>query len=148
MRVAVSPMREVGPSLRLRHRTRPPPGPTTRAGLPLVPSVFTGPALRTRPAPPDPLQLARPARGTGPVWGPSPPASTVELARRTGLSAPAVSQYLTALRDAGLVGAHRPGGRCCTRGRRRRRGERVLLRAPACRRPGCRCRRAAGAGRP
>jgi len=37
------------------------------------------------------------------------PASTTELARRTGLSAPGVSQYLTALRKAGLVSAHRAG---------------------------------------
>ena len=33
----------------------------------------------------------------------------VELARRTGLSPAGVSQYLTALRDAGLVSAHRAG---------------------------------------
>lgn len=37
------------------------------------------------------------------------PASTTELARRTGLSAAGVSQNLTALRDAGLVSAHRAG---------------------------------------
>lgn len=37
------------------------------------------------------------------------PASTTELAARTGLSRSAVSQYLTALRDARLVSAHRAG---------------------------------------
>ncbi|MGW4223708.1 ArsR/SmtB family transcription factor [Streptomyces bauhiniae] len=35
------------------------------------------------------------------------PASTTELAHRTGLSPAGVSQNLTALRDAGLVSAHR-----------------------------------------
>lgn len=37
------------------------------------------------------------------------PASTTQLAHRTGLSPAGVSQYLTALRDAGLVSAHRVG---------------------------------------
>ncbi|WP_443062558.1 ArsR/SmtB family transcription factor [Streptomyces sp. NBC_00390] len=37
------------------------------------------------------------------------PASTTELAHRTGLSPAGVSQNLTALRDAGLVSAHRAG---------------------------------------
>ncbi|GAA1321309.1 hypothetical protein GCM10009647_054230 [Streptomyces sanglieri] len=37
------------------------------------------------------------------------PASTTEPARRTRLSAAGVSQCLTALRDAGLVSAHRVG---------------------------------------
>ncbi|MFI2607541.1 ArsR family transcriptional regulator [Kitasatospora sp. NPDC018619] len=120
-------------TLRLRHRTRPLPGRTAGAGLLLVPSAFTGPALYTRLAPPEPLQLAYPARGTGGLWAAAPadrtgalaavlgrprarlltelaaPASTSELARRTGLSASAVSQYLTALRDARLVSAHRAG---------------------------------------
>ncbi|WSG48131.1 helix-turn-helix domain-containing protein [Dactylosporangium sp. NBC_01737] len=39
------------------------------------------------------------------------PASTTDLAQRTGLSAPGVSQHLTTLRDAGLVSAHRAGRR-------------------------------------
>ena len=34
---------------------------------------------------------------------------TTELAHRCGLSAPGASQHLTALRDAGLVTAHRAG---------------------------------------
>ncbi|RKT19671.1 regulatory ArsR family protein [Streptomyces sp. 1114.5] len=121
-------------TLRLRHRTRPLPGRTAGAGLLLVPSAFTGPALYTRLVPPDPLQLAYPARGIGSLWTTTAPvagtealaavlgrsrarlltelvapASTTELAQRTGLSASAVSQYLTALRDAHLVSAHRAG---------------------------------------
>ncbi|MFH8381571.1 ArsR family transcriptional regulator [Kitasatospora sp. NPDC018058] len=85
-------------------------------------------------APSDPPQLAYPARGIGGLWAaaaPMPgtealagvlgrsralllselaaPASTTELARRTGLSPSAVSQYLAALRDARLVSAHRAG---------------------------------------
>ncbi|MEV7770003.1 helix-turn-helix domain-containing protein [Kitasatospora sp. NPDC086791] len=120
-------------TLRLRHRTRPLPGRTAGAALLLIPSAFTGPALYTRLAPPDPLQLAYPARGTGTLWATAPaagtealaavlglsrtrlltelaaPASTTELARRTGLSPSSVSQYLTALRDARLVTAHRVG---------------------------------------
>ncbi|WP_373430133.1 ArsR/SmtB family transcription factor [Streptomyces sp. V1I1] len=82
---------------------------------------------------PEPPQLAYPARGVGSLWEPRPitrtdaiaavlgrsrtlllaeletPASTTELAHRTGLSPAGVSQYLTALRDAGLVSAHRAG---------------------------------------
>ncbi|MEW2136299.1 ArsR family transcriptional regulator [Streptomyces sp. NPDC005409] len=103
------------------------------AGLVLIPSVFTGPVPFTRMTPPEPPQLAYPARGIGALWQPrsahrtdalaavlgrsrtrllaelDSPASTTELARRTGLSPSAVSQYLTALRDAGLVSAHRAG---------------------------------------
>jgi DNA-binding transcriptional ArsR family regulator len=83
--------------------------------------------------PPDPPQLAYPARGIGSLWEPQPAtgldalaavlgrsrtrllaeldtrASTTELARRTGLSMAGTSRYLTALRDAGLVSAHRAG---------------------------------------
>ncbi|MEV5240091.1 helix-turn-helix domain-containing protein [Streptomyces cinnamoneus] len=102
-------------------------------GLLLIPSVFTGPGPFLRVAPSEPLQLAYPARGIGSLWeqrstaGTSAlaavlgrartllltelghPASTTELARRTGLSPAGVSQNLTALRDAGLVSAHRTG---------------------------------------
>ncbi|MFI8084509.1 DUF5937 family protein [Kitasatospora sp. NPDC086009] len=102
-------------------------------GLLLIPSAFTGPHLLTRLMPPEPPQLAYPARGIGALWESRPapaanalaavlgrsrtrllteldsPASTTELARRTGLSPAGVSQYLTALRDAGLVSAHRAG---------------------------------------
>ncbi|MFE9775746.1 ArsR family transcriptional regulator [Streptomyces sp. NPDC005931] len=50
-------------------------------------------------APPEPPQLPYPARGTGL----GTPTFTTELASRAGLSAAAVSQHLTALRDAGLM---------------------------------------------
>ncbi|GAA1313239.1 transcriptional regulator [Planotetraspora silvatica] len=120
-------------TLRLIRRQRTLSRETAGPGLLLIPSVFTGPELLTRVTPPDPPQLAYPARGIGSLWEPQPttgldalaavlgrsrtrllaeldaPASTAELARRTGLSPAGVSQYLTALRDAGLVSAHRAG---------------------------------------
>ncbi|GAA2381028.1 ArsR/SmtB family transcription factor [Nonomuraea africana] len=119
--------------LRLPRRQHPLSRKTAGAGLLLIPSAFTGPGPLTRVTPPEPPQLAYPARGIGALWEPRPiirtdalaavlgrsrtlllaelesPASTTELARRTGLSAAGVSQYLTALRDAGLVSAHRAG---------------------------------------
>lgn len=120
-------------TLRLLHRARPLPGRKAGAGLLLIPSAFTGPGLFTRLAPADPPQVAYPAPGTGGLWETArppgadalaavlgrsralllaelaDPATTTELARRTGLSPSAVSQYLTALRDAHLVSAHRAG---------------------------------------
>lgn len=120
-------------ALRLARRKRPLTRKTAGTGLVLIPSAFTGPGLRTRVTLPDPPQLAYPARGVGSLWESRPatrtdalaavlgrsrtlllteletPASTTELARSTGLSAAGVSQYLTALRDAGLVSAHRVG---------------------------------------
>ncbi|MFE7181452.1 ArsR/SmtB family transcription factor [Streptomyces erythrochromogenes] len=130
-------------ALRLAHRRAPLSRQGAGTGLLLIPSVFTGPVPFTRLAPPDPPQLAYPARGIGALWEPRPvvrgggpgpggggalaavlgrsrslllaeldsPATTTELARRTGLSAAGVSQCLTALRGAGLVSAHR-AGRC------------------------------------
>ncbi|MGW1298056.1 DUF5937 family protein [Streptomyces sp. NPDC002533] len=119
--------------LRMAGRKQPLVRTTAGAGLLLIPSVFTGPALRTRTTPPDPPQIAYPARGVGSLWeqrrttradalaavlGRSrtlllteldAPASTTHLAHRTGLSPAGVSQNLTALRDAGLVSAHRAG---------------------------------------
>ncbi|WP_312897491.1 ArsR/SmtB family transcription factor [Kitasatospora kifunensis] len=119
--------------LRLARRTNPLSRQTAGAGLLLIPSAFTGAVPLTRVMPPDPPQLAYPARGIGSLWEAPPvagaaavaavlgrsktlllteletPASTTELARRTGLSAPAVSQHLTALRNAGLTSAHRAG---------------------------------------
>jgi DNA-binding transcriptional ArsR family regulator len=105
---------------------------TTGPGLLLVPSAFATQVLTwTRPA--EPPQLAYPARGIGRLWEHRPvaradaiaavlgrsrtillteletPASTTELAHRTGLSTAGVSQHLTALRDAGMVSAHRAG---------------------------------------
>ncbi|WP_240981841.1 MULTISPECIES: helix-turn-helix domain-containing protein [unclassified Streptomyces] len=120
-------------ALTLGRRKRGTPRRSAGAGLLLIPSAFTGPGLRTRVRPPDPPQLAYPARGVGALWETRPatgagaltavlgrsrtllltelgsPASTTELARRTGLSPAGVSRCLTALRDAGLVSAHRAG---------------------------------------
>nr|WP_241779708.1 DUF5937 family protein [Streptomyces natalensis] len=122
-----------GSALQLSRRSRPLSRTTAGPGLLLVPSAFTGPRLPTRVAPPEPPQLAYPARGIGSLWAPEPttgtdalaavlgrsrtrllaeldtPASTTQLAHRTGLSPAGVSQYLTALRSAGLVSAHRAG---------------------------------------
>ncbi|MFJ5883401.1 ArsR/SmtB family transcription factor [Kitasatospora cineracea] len=105
----------------------------TGAGLLLVPSVFAWPRLLTRTVSPDPPQLCYPALGAATVWEhrPAPraealapvlgrtrtrllaeldvPASTTELAARCGITAPAASQHLTALRTAGLVSSHRAG---------------------------------------
>ncbi|MEU7291659.1 DUF5937 family protein [Streptomyces exfoliatus] len=103
------------------------------SGLLLVPSVFAWPRVLTRSVHPDPPQLAYPARGFGAVWEPrttdameavaavlgrsrtlllselDTPASTTRLAMHCGLSAAGVSQHLIALRNAGLVTAHRSG---------------------------------------
>lgn len=122
-------------TLRLVRRKRDMPRRSAGTGLLLIPSVFTGPGPRTQVRPPEPPQLAYPARGIGALWERRPtagagalapvlgrsrtlllieleaPASTTGLARRTGLSPAAVSQCLTALRGAGLVSAHR-SGRC------------------------------------
>ncbi|MDH6133829.1 DNA-binding transcriptional ArsR family regulator [Kitasatospora sp. MAA4] len=119
--------------LRVVRRQRTLSRQTSGAGLLLLPTAFTESSLRTRVTLPDPLQLAYRARGVGTLWEPRPvtgtaaiaavlgrsrtqllteletPASTTELARRTGISAPGVSQQLTALREAGLVSAHRAG---------------------------------------
>ncbi|MFF8617080.1 DUF5937 family protein [Streptomyces sp. NPDC015350] len=118
-------------ALRMSGRKQPLTRTTAGTGLLLIPSAFTGPGLRTRTTSPDPPQLAYPARGVGSLWTKRPvtqtdtlsavlgrsrtlllteleiPASTTQLAHRTGLSPAGVSQYLTALRNAGLVSAHR-----------------------------------------
>ncbi len=123
-----------GNALQLVRRQRALSRETAGPGLVLLPSVFKGSGLSTRVAPPDPPQLVYPARGIGSLWearsaaGASAslgavlgrsrtllltelqtPASTTELAHRTGLSPARVSQCLTALRAAGLVSAHRAG---------------------------------------
>lgn len=97
-------------ALRLARRQRTLSRAAAGAGLLLIPSAFTGPGPLTRVTPPEPPQLAYPARGIGSLWEPRPvtgtaataavlgrsrtlllteldtPASTKELARRTGLS--------------------------------------------------------------
>ncbi|MCB5180750.1 ArsR/SmtB family transcription factor [Streptomyces antimicrobicus] len=122
-----------GTGLRIAGRKQPLTRATAGTGLLLIPSAFTGPGPRTRTTLPDPPQLVYPARGVGSLWTPRPtartralaavlgrsrtlllteldsPASTTRLAQRTGLSPAGVSQCLTALRDAGLVSAHRAG---------------------------------------
>ena len=99
-------------------------------GLVLVPSVFVWPAvLGVFTGVP---QLAFPARGVATLWesraadpgslgallgrgraqlllAAGVPSSTTELARRTGMTAGAVSQHLRVLRAAGLVVASRRG---------------------------------------
>ncbi|MFD0278252.1 ArsR/SmtB family transcription factor [Kitasatospora sp. NPDC127111] len=122
-----------GRSLRLEHRHCAVDRLNAGGGLLLLPSAFAWPRVLTRVLPPDPPQLVYPARGLATLWEPRPgadtealaavvgktrarllaeldsPASTTELAGRTGLSAAAVSQHLTALRAAGLTTAHRAG---------------------------------------
>lgn len=111
------------------------PGPTHLGGkgLVLVPSVFAWSSVSTTAVAPGAKQLFYPSRGWGSVWEQdrptvpdavaavlgrtralllaelASPASTSELAGRTGLSAGGVNQHLTALRDAGIVSAHRAG---------------------------------------
>nr|WP_033220250.1 DUF5937 family protein [Kitasatospora phosalacinea] len=122
-----------GSGLHLARRARTLARHAAGGGLLLVPTAFKGPGLSTRISPPDPPQLAYRARGAGRLWEPrttaatealaavlgrartrllaelDTPASTTELARRTGLSAAHVSQNLTALREAGFVTSHRAG---------------------------------------
>lgn len=57
-----------GTALRMSGRKHPLTRGTAGTGLLLIPSAFTGPALRTRTTLPDPPQLAYPARGTGVLW--------------------------------------------------------------------------------
>lgn len=102
-------------------------------GLLLVPSVFAWPRVFAKLDPPWQPTLRYPPRGVGTLWSSAPsgssralagvlgrsrarllaaldaPASTTDLAGRTGLTPGAVSQHLSALRAAGLVTPHRTG---------------------------------------
>jgi DNA-binding transcriptional ArsR family regulator len=101
-------------------------------GLLLVPSVFVWPRIFSITVPGWQPTLRYPPRGIATLWerrsgapaalagvlGASraallgeldTPASTTDLARRTGLAAGGVSAHLGALRAAGLVSAHRTG---------------------------------------
>jgi len=101
-------------------------------GLLLVPSVFVWPQVFSLITPHWQPTLRYPPRGVATLWerrsalpealaavvGRSrarllaeldTPATTTDLARRTGATAGGVSQHLSALRRAGLVDAHRSG---------------------------------------
>ncbi|GAB3967848.1 DUF5937 family protein [Actinoallomurus acanthiterrae] len=102
-------------------------------GLLLVPSVFVWPRVFSITSPDWQPTLRYPPRGIATLWerrdartpgrlaavvGRSKarllaeldgPASTTHLAHRTGMTAGAVSQHLTALRSAGLVSSYRTG---------------------------------------
>ncbi|WP_457031981.1 DUF5937 family protein [Kitasatospora sp. P5_F3] len=121
-------------TLRVRHRfyeaTRTLDG---GRGLVLVPTVFVWPGVFSQSTPPRQPGLVYPPRGIATLWE-SPrdrapdalaallgrsratlltelgsPASTTELAARTGMPAPTVSHHLTTLRAAGLAVSHRTG---------------------------------------
>lgn len=100
-------------------------------GLLLIPTVFVWPAVRTVTSPENP-QLAYPPRGVATLWETSSetpaalaavigkgrarllvelgaPASTTDLAQRTGMTPGGVSQHLRVLREAGLITPHRLG---------------------------------------
>jgi DNA-binding transcriptional ArsR family regulator len=120
-------------TLQMLHRQRVLCRDDNAPGLILVPSAFAWNKILTRAAPGDVPQLCYGARGVGTVFArraPEPsesvaavigrsralllaeleaPASTTELAARTGMSAGGVSEHLTALRAAGMVSAHRAG---------------------------------------
>ncbi|MDH6140296.1 MULTISPECIES: ArsR/SmtB family transcription factor [Kitasatospora] len=102
-------------------------------GLLLVPTVFGGSKVYSITSPRWQPTLRYPPRGVATLWEQAPasapealaavvgrsralllaelhaPASTTDLARRTGITPGGVSQQLTTLRAAGLVTAHRVG---------------------------------------
>ncbi len=119
--------------LSVRHRRLADTRALEGRGLVLVPSVFAWPRVFSKTDPRWQPVLRYPPRGIGTLWERggteaegalaavlgraratllgelAAPASTTELARRTGLSAGGVSQHLGALRAAGLVSAQRAG---------------------------------------
>ncbi|MCX4985878.1 ArsR family transcriptional regulator [Streptomyces sp. NBC_00572] len=101
-------------------------------GVTLVPSAFTGRCRLVPGRGAVPPCVIYPARAVGTLWGcaggagdglarllgrsragllaaVTAPATTTQLAARTGLTPGAVSQHLAVLRDAGLVTGHRYG---------------------------------------
>ncbi|WP_030909854.1 ArsR/SmtB family transcription factor [Streptomyces sp. NRRL F-5126] len=103
-------------------------------GVLLMPSVFVWPDVISGFAPPWQPTILYPARGIGELWGGTArpdasdalvrliganrallfaglvtPASTTELAHRTGLAPSSVSGHLSVLRDAGLLTSRRHG---------------------------------------
>lgn len=120
-------------TLRVAHRHVRGPRSLHGRGLLLVPSAFIWPRLFSGTSPPWQPTLRYPPRGIGTLWQADTtdvpealakvlghtralllcrlhaPATTQDLARRTGLTAGGVSQHLTALRAAGFLGAHRSG---------------------------------------
>lgn len=101
-------------------------------GLQLVPAAFIWPRVGAMIDPPWQPALVYPPRGVGDLWAPRPrddgalarllgprrarlladldrEATTTALARRTGASAPSVSEHLAVLRGAGLVRSRRQG---------------------------------------
>ncbi|MFI7638598.1 DUF5937 family protein [Nonomuraea sp. NPDC049400] len=120
-------------TLRLRHRYASGARSLRGLGLLLVPCVFAWPRVFSVTAPPYQPTVRYPPRGIATLWERrdldppehlaavlgrtrarllaefDQPASTRDLARRTGLSEPGANQHLTALRRAGLCSAHRTG---------------------------------------
>ncbi|MBZ3913386.1 ArsR/SmtB family transcription factor [Streptomyces acidiscabies] len=120
-------------TLHLDHRTVRGARRLDGQGLLLVPSAFVWPRVFSVLDKPWQPSLRYPPRAVGTLWHTRPatvpdalagvlgrsramilteltaPASTTELARRTGLTPGGTSQHLTALRNAGLVSAHRAG---------------------------------------
>ncbi|TDV45487.1 ArsR/SmtB family transcription factor [Actinophytocola oryzae] len=102
-------------------------------GLLLVPSAFAWPRVFSITVPGWQPTLRYPPRGVAELWSPRKvtpsralvgvfgttrarllaeldnPASTKDLAQRTGLTPGGVNQHLTALKEAGLVSSHRVG---------------------------------------
>ncbi|KJY32901.1 hypothetical protein VR44_14985 [Streptomyces katrae] len=105
--------------------------PLEGRGLVLVPSAFAWPSLYFKTAEPWVPVIRYPVRGVGTLWEPpagtadlapalgatrarlldllETPASTLELAHRTGLAQGGVSAHLHKLTQAGLIAPHRTG---------------------------------------
>ena len=120
--------------LTIGNRQRVSPHPTRSLdgrGLVLVPSAFAWPRVFVKTAPPWTPVIRYPVRGIGTLWEAADsasdlapvlgatralllrlletPASTQDLAHRTGLAAGGVSAHLHKLTAAGLVAPHRTG---------------------------------------